>query len=222
MSCFERTGNVHPRKQFDGPAPHVHSEEDLARKGPPPVMTNNRPNATPPQAWMQHSDSSLCNGRNDAAAGSIISQLNNSSAAGAAMNGFVDSRGDSFRPGAAAAQALDHGFSVSGRDQAHVPHTAPPQPWHASYDSSLHRRRNHDSELSSIMPRKLPGPPSPGAKSRPVTSPTDGSPKKAHSAPMGHQPWAASWDSSLCRGWGEGETADKYSSQVASLIHGGD
>ena len=146
---------------------------------------------------------------------------------------------------------MEAGFQPGGRDAAHVPHAAPPQSWASGYDSSLNRARNHDSELSSIMPRKttMPAPSraslfshtayyssylarlvlSQAAQGTPSTNKTIGTgpvdecdPKRSHSSPMGHQPWASDWDSALCRKWqADPGVAAKYTSNVADLIHGG-
>merc|ERR1712216_879456 len=133
-----------------------------------------------------------------------------------------------------AAPALLRRVVLSCASSTHRPHAAPPQGWAAGYDSSLSRRRNHDSELSSITPRQTTGaqghlrsnkkmvdaPPSPTRGGQEYSA---GQQSKSHSSPMGHQPWASSWDSSLCRKW-EGDIAPgrKYTSNVAALIHGGD
>jgi len=121
-------------------------------------------------------------------------------------------------------------FQPCGSDSAHVPHAAPPQPWASGYDSSLSKRRNHDSELSSVTPRLTTAAQGKMSAARAVgpTSPTTGGQehggqtKKSHSSPMGHQGWASTWDSSLCRKWDSSGAAQKYTSNVAALIHGGE
>jgi hypothetical protein len=120
--------------------------------------------------------------------------------------------------------SVEAGFQPGGRDAAHVPHAAPPQSWASGYDSALNRARNHDSELSSITPRATTA-----AQGSPTKNKTIGNqpydecdPKRSHSSPMGHQPWAADWDSALCRKWqGDPGASAKYTSNVSDLIHGG-
>ena len=117
------------------------------------------------------------------------------------------------------------GFKPEGRDNAHVPHAAPPQGWAAEYDSSLNRARNHDSELSSITPRPTTAAQGTPSQNKVIgyTATDECDPKRSHASPMGHQPWAADWDSSLCRKWqGDAGASAKYTSNVGALIHGGD
>jgi len=219
MSCYERPANI--RQSRDGPCPYLPLPVETKD---PMIKTSNRSHASPTQTWMSGQDSSLCDNRNDAKAATIISPRNNSKHVGSMLNGFVDPRGEQ-KPNNSAGMAE----VLAPQDDAHVPHASPPQPWQAGYDSSLSKRRNHDSELVSVTLRQTTaaqGMPSPG-KAPPATSPTTGGQepgggtKKSHSSPMGHQPWAAAWDSSLCRGW-EAAPAAKYSSNVAALIHGGE
>lgn len=228
MSCYERPANVRPSRDHRPtwvPAP----EEP---KGAP-THTHKRPNAAPTQNWMNWKDSSLCDPRNEAKAMSVVSARNNSSNVGNLMTGFVDPRGD-FKPGVAPPRFTESrtDFKPSGKDSAHVPHATPPQAWASNFDSSLSRRRNADSELSSTTPRTATTTAAQGqirekepmAPASPTTAGQEhgGPTRKSHSSPMGHQPWASSWDSSLCRKW-EGDTTAgaKYTSNVGALIHGG-
>merc|ERR1712216_283731 len=231
MSCCER-----PATTREAPEPLPTWVPPADEKPPAPIHTHRRPNCAPAQEWMVKKDRALCERRNTARPGSIISARNNSSNVGGLMNSFVDPRGD-FKPGTfndARPGSAPADFQPEGKDSAHVPHAAPPQGWAAGYDSSLSRRRNHDSELSSITPRQTTGaqghlrsnkkmvdaPPSPTRGGQEYSA---GQQSKSHSSPMGRQPWASSWDSSLCRKW-EGDIAPgrKYTSNVAALIHGGD
>jgi len=229
MSCYERPANA---RQTPDPRPTWVPKPTDAK--PAPVHTHKRPNCTPPQEWMNWKDSALCDPRNEARSASVISARNNSSNVGGLLSGFVDPRGDNYKPGSfnQTTTTTAQDFNPSGKDSAHVPHAAPPQAWASGYDSSLSRRRNHDSELSSITPRKTtaaqghlrsndkmkdaPASPTTGGQEH------GGMTNKSHCSPMGHQPWAASWDSSLCRKW-EGDVAGgrKHTSNVGALIHGG-
>jgi len=223
MSCYERPANV--RVSRDHQPPWIPPAVPERTKGPPAV-TERRSQSSPTQNWMNWKDSSLCDARNEDRANVKLSSHNNSANAGSIISGFHDPRG-SLREGDRQPQ-VSEGFVHQGKDAAHVPHSAPPQAWATSYDSSLSRRRNHDSELSSITPRKMQAAQGMAkcaeyAPASPTTGGLEhgGPTRKSHTSPMGHQNFAASVDSSLCRKGDGSSAAGKYSSNVAALIHGG-
>lgn len=204
MSCYERPADIRSPPNTVAPWVPVPGGEK-----PAVVTTERKQQASPTQAWMTWKDSKQCNPRNEAMSAVKQSSHNNSHNVGSIITG------QPHHP--------THGRDRPD-DKAHVSHAAPPQAWATGYDSSLSRRRNFDSETMGATPRgttSAQGMLSPrhNEPMSPTTAGQEhgGQTKKCHSSPMGHQGWATSWDSSLCRKW-EGKSGGD---SVGALIHGG-